>query len=253
VLRSDPIMAEAAAQPQGTAMTQLVFDLAGAAACGRADFITSPSNAAALGWVERWPAWPASVLVVHGPEGSGKTHLAHLWCERAGAKLHLGAALAEADIAAVLSQRQPTVAVDNADRAANQTLLHVFNAVVETRGSLFLTARHPPGVWHPALADLASRLRTAAVVGIELPGDSLLAAVLAKHFADRQVRVTPAVVVYLVRHMERSLAAAGEIVAALDRAALRRGGRVNTRLAAEILTGGAGHSSSSSGSAESGT
>jgi chromosomal replication initiation ATPase DnaA len=234
-------------------MTQLVFDLAGATAYGRADFVASPSNSAALGWIDRWPAWPTPVLVVHGPRGSGKTHLAHLWCEHAGAELRAGAALTEADIAAVLSQRQPAIAVDDADRAADRALLHVFNVVVETRGSLLLIARHPPRVWHPALADLDSRLCAATAVGVELPDDALLAAVLTKHFADRQVRVAPAVVAYLVRRMERSLAAAAEIATALDYAALRRGGGVTVPLAAQILAEAAGQSSSSSGSADTGT
>jgi chromosomal replication initiation ATPase DnaA len=226
-------------------MTQLVFELPRSAAYGRADFFTSASNAAALGWAERWPAWPASALVVHGPSGAGKTHLAYLWAERAAAKVHLGTTLAEADCGAILEQPQLAIAVDDADRAADTALLHVFNAVAETGGSLLLTAGQPPGVWRPALADLDSRLRAIPAVGIERPDDSLLGAVLAKHFADRQVIVAPMVIDYLVRHMERSFAAAAALAAALDEAALRRGGSVTTRLAARILAELANQSSSS--------
>jgi chromosomal replication initiation ATPase DnaA len=226
-------------------MSQLVFALPRTAAYGRADFLASASNAAALGWLERWPDWPALALVVHGPPGSGKTHLAHLWVERAAAQIYLGRTLAESDCGAILGQRQPAVAVDDADRAATTALLHVFNAVAETGGSLLLTAHRPPGVWRPALADLDSRLRAVLAVGIELPDDSLLGAVLAKHFADRQVIVAPAVIDYLVGHMERSFAAAATLAAALDDAALRRGGAVTARLAAGVLAEAARQSSSS--------
>lgn len=230
-------------------MSQLVFELSRTAAYGRADFFASASNAAALGWVERWPEWPAPALVLHGPSGAGKTHLAHLWAERAAAPVLAGAALAESDCARILAQRPPAIAVDDADRAADTALLHVANAVAETGGSLLLIARQPPGVWRPALADLNSRLRAMPAVAIELPDDSLLGAILAKHFADRQLIVAPAVIEYLVRHMERSFAAAAALAAALDEAALRRGGPVTIRLAAEILAETADQSSSS-GSAD---
>jgi chromosomal replication initiation ATPase DnaA len=216
-------------------MKQLVFDLSQGEAFGRADFFVSESNAAALGWIERWPGWPSPVLVLHGPRGAGKTHLAHLWRGRAGAILLAGASLGEAHCAEIFERRGPRIAVDDADRAPEAALLHLYNACLEAGGSLLLTARQAPGPWQPALADLGSRLRAAPAVGINPPDDPLLGAVLAKHFADRQVRVAPEVIVYLVRHIERSLAAAKEIAAALDDAALSRSGAITIPLANQVL------------------
>ena len=57
-----------------------------------------------------------------------------------------------------------------------------------------------------ALPDLASRLRAAPSVAIAPPDDRLLAAVLVKLFADRQVRVAPEVIAFLLRRMERRTA-----------------------------------------------
>jgi chromosomal replication initiation ATPase DnaA len=111
----------------------------------------------------------------------------------------------------------------------------LYNACLEEGGSLLLTARQAPGSWRPVLADLGSRLRAAAAIGIDPPDDALLSAVLAKHFADRQVRVASDVIAYLVRRMERSPAAAKEIVAALDRAALSRRGAITIPLTNEVL------------------
>src|ERR1700739_2994843 len=79
-------------------MTQLAFDLARPKLLGRVDFFASAANTAALSWIERWPDWPSSVLVLHGDQGAGKTHLAHLWCERAGATLLVGGTLHEAQV-----------------------------------------------------------------------------------------------------------------------------------------------------------
>ena len=220
-------------------MKQATFAFSGRAAFGRADFVVADSNSAALDWIERWPQWALPAMVLHGPQGAGKTHLAQLWRERAAATLLEGGSLDSAAVAGLIVQQRPMVAVDDADLAPEVPLFHLCNACSEAGGNLLLTARQPPGIWRPALADLGSRLRAALAVAIGPPDDALLGAVLAKHFADRQVRVAPDVVGYLVRHMERSLAAAGEIAAALDAAALRGGGPITVALASRMRAAGA--------------
>lgn len=216
-------------------MTQLAFDLAQPRLLGRADYFASAPNAAALGWIERWPEWPSSVLVLHGEAGAGKTHLAHLWCERNGAALLPGGALREEQVERMIDRHSSRLAVDDAEQAPEKTLLHLFNACVEVGGNLLLTTRWPPGDWPTTLPDLVSRIRAAPAVGLGRPDDALLGAVLVKHFADRQLRIAPDVVAYLVSHMERSLAAAAEIAAALDQAALSSRGAITIRLASRLL------------------
>lgn len=216
-------------------MSQLVFDLPRREAFGRADFFPSQSNGLALAWIDRWPDWPAPAIVLHGPPGAGKTHLARLWSERAAARMICGRAVDDGRIAKIFADRQWRIAVDDADHAPETALLHAYNACAETGGTLLLTARQTPASWRPVLADLGSRLRAAPAVGIGAPDDALLGAVLAKHFADRQVRVPAELIAYLVRNIERSLAAAAQIVADLDQAALSRGGAVTIPLAHRVL------------------
>ncbi len=222
-------------------MKQFVFDLPRREAFGREDFFVTDSNAAALGWIESWPKWPSPVLVLHGPRGAGKTHLAHLWRKRAEAIFVEGRSLGEVRLEEIIERRYRRLAVDDADHAPERALLHLYNACLEAGGGVLLTAQQAPGSWQPVLADLGSRLRAAPAVGIDRPDDSLLGAVLAKHFADRQVRVAPEVIAYLVRHMERSLAAAGEIAAALDQAALSLSGAITIPLANRVLATPADH------------
>jgi len=212
-------------------MTQLAIDLPYRPALGRADFLVSDCNAAALGWIERWPDWPAPALVLYGPEGCGKSHLAYLWCERAGARLVSGRELTEWQSASV----SPGIAIDDADRASEIALLHLFNSCAEAGAGLLVVARSAPAAWSIALPDLASRLRAAPAVGIAPPDDPLIAAVLVKHFADRQLRVAPAVIAYLVRRMERSFAAAAALAARLDRLALAEGRSIGLALARRAL------------------
>jgi len=214
-------------------MTQLAIDLPHRPALGRADFLVSECNAAALGWVERWPQWPAPVLVLHGPAGSGKSHLAGLWRERSGGVAVAGEALSRADPNELASRR--AVALDDAARAPERSLLHLYNCCTEAGASLLVVARETPASWPIALPDLASRLRAAPAVAIAAPDDRLLAAVLVKLFADRQVRVAPGVIRFLLRRMDRSFAAAGALAERLDRLALGAGRPITVALARRAL------------------
>jgi chromosomal replication initiation ATPase DnaA len=212
---------------------QLALDLPFGPALGRADFLVSDCNAAALARIESWPDWPGRTLVLHGPRGSGKSHLAHLWCERSGGVPISGATLADHDPSVLAAG--PGLAVDDAECAAERSLLHLFNCCHESGAALLVVARQPPSVWPIALADLASRLRAVGTVGIGSPDDALLAAVLVKHLADRRLPVKPGVVAYLVPRMERSFAAAAALAATLDRLALSAHRPVGLGLARQAL------------------
>lgn len=210
---------------------QRTLDLPVETRFGRADFLVSDSNRAAFELVERWPDWPARALVLHGPRGSGKTHLAHLWCERSGGTLIAGDAAALSEPAAL----PLAVAVDDAGRAAERTLLHLYNLTLERGGSLLLTMPAPPAALTLGLADLASRLRSLPVTGITPPDDALLTAVLVKQLGDRGIGVPPQIVAYLVPRMERSFAAAALLAARLDQRSLESGRGISLRMAREAL------------------
>lgn len=188
-------------------------------------------NREALAWLARWPAWPGPALILHGPPGSGKSHLARIWSTRTGARWLEHASLATVDPnghgAWVLEDVEPVL-----DETA---LLSFYNRLREGGGHLLLTARRPVGAWTLLLPDLASRLRAAPVVAIGPPDDALLGAVLLKLFADRQLVVSEALIEYLVRHMERSFGAAQAVVAGLDSMSLRLRRPITVALARALL------------------
>jgi len=199
------------------------------------DFIVAPPNEAAVGWLDRWPDWPGRALAIFGPEGSGKTHLAHVWRHRSGARLIAASELSVARAADILGPGNRLV-VEDADRGVDETaLFHVMNMVREEAGSLLLTARQAPARWPVALPDLSSRLAALQVVELLAPDDDLLAAVLAKHFVDRQLKVADDVIGYLLPRMERSFKAVQRIAAALDRLSLAERRNITVPLARRVL------------------
>jgi chromosomal replication initiation ATPase DnaA len=215
--------------------TQLALDLPVRAALGREDFFVAQPNALALATVDGWCNWPGGRLVLVGPEGSGKTHLAHVWAAAADATIQPAQTLTP-DMIESLSDK--AVVIEDADRiarGAEASLFHLHNLVLAQGGRLLLTARVAPTSWPLSLPDLASRMQAAPLARLEAPDDGLLSAVLVKHFADRQIAVSPKLIDYLLGRMDRSLAAAAELVAQLDRRALAERCAVTIRLARSVL------------------
>lgn len=220
---------------------QLPLALTHESATGRDDLLVAPQVSAAVAMIDAWPAWRAPVVILTGPAGSGKSHLAHIWREKAqAAVIHPMAGEGAATMAAA-----GPVLFEDADRAGfdENELFHVINSVRENGHTCLMTARLWPMSWPVTLPDLRSRLKAATVVEIGEPDEDLLGQVIIKLFADRQLHIDDRIVAYIVTRMERSMQAAQGVVEQLDRLALARGTRITRALAAEVLQSfqGEGH------------
>lgn len=215
--------------------TQLALDLPHRAATGREDFLVSPSNEAAVAAVDRWPDWPSPVLVLVGPPGSGKSHLADVWRTRSGASLASATRL-DRDRLPDLMQSGALVVEDAPGDALDEVaLFHLINMARESRGAVLITSHHFPAQWDIALPDLRSRLKAAQVAQLGDPDDALLRGVLVKLFADRQLNVGEAVISYMIMRMERSLDAARQLVAAVDARALAERAEITRAFVARVM------------------
>ena len=217
---------------------QLALALDHAESLAREDFLRGPSNAAALALVDAWPDWPHRCVVLTGPEGSGKSHLAAIWAQLAGARLVAARALNERDVPASLATGALVVEDIAAGSFEERALFHLLNLAREDEAFVLLTARTAPAGWTFAVRDLGSRLKAFPVVALAPPDDALLRAVLVKLFADRQLAVDESLIGYVVTRIERSFAAARAVVARLDQEAMRQQRPLTRMLAAELLRAG---------------
>jgi chromosomal replication initiation ATPase DnaA len=214
---------------------QLAFDLPLDPRFGAEDFLVSPSNEQAYGRIESWPDWPDTILLLVGPRGSGKSHLASIWATNARAWTIDASGITQDKVPHLVSNG--ALAIEDMDRGERDeaALFHLLNLAREKKASVLITSETQPDRWGLRTPDLLSRLRLAPSVSLEAPDDALLKAVLVKLFVDRQLVVDTSVVDYIALRIERSLAKASELVALLDKEALSRGRRVSRVIAAEIL------------------
>ncbi len=216
---------------------QLTFALSTEERLTRTDFFISPANGLALAAIDAWRNWPNRKMILAGPKGAGKSHLAQIFAADAGAAIIAAKDLADVDLTTL--EPPNAIVVEDAETIsgnarAEAALFHLHNLLAPS-GTLLITATSPPRDWGLTLPDLASRMQSAALTRLPPPDDALLTAVLAKLFADRQLAVPANLIPYLIKRMDRSIATARAMVAGLDERALSQRRPITRALAAELL------------------
>ena len=214
---------------------QLAFALPHAESLSRDNFLEGPANKAGLALIDSWPDWPNHIMLLAGPEGSGKSHLATIWAEQAGARSTSAHALTAAAVPGALATGALVVEDIRTSDFDERAMFHLLNLAREEQASVLITARVPPSAFEVELRDLKSRLRALPVVALLPPDDLLFRSLIVKFCADRQLSIDETVVSYLTTRIERSYAAARQAVDLLDTEALRLGRPVTRALAAELL------------------
>ena len=218
---------------------QLAFALPHAESFTRDDFLEGPANAAGLALIDSWPDWPNRIMLLVGPEGCGKSHLAAIWAEQAGARAISAHALTATAVPGALATGALVLEDLRSSDVDERALFHLLNLAREDGAFVLITARTAPAAFAIELRDLRSRLRALPTVSLLPPDDQLFRALIVKFCADRQLAIDESVVGYLTNRIERSYAAVRRAVELLDAEALRLGRPISRALAAEVLrTGG---------------
>jgi chromosomal replication initiation ATPase DnaA len=214
---------------------QLAFVLPHAESLTRDNFLEGPANEAGLALIDSWPEWPNRIMLLVGPEGSGKSHLAAIWAEQAGARSISAHALTASAVPGALATGALVVEDLKSPDVDERALFHLMNLAREEEAFVLITARVAASALQIELRDLRSRLRAVPTVSLLAADDQLFRALIVKFCADRQLAVDETVVNYLATRIERSYAAVRQAVELLDTEALRLGRPVTRALAAELL------------------
>jgi chromosomal replication initiation ATPase DnaA len=216
-------------------MRQVSFQFGFKSSYSLQDFIVSASNRDAFNYIMSWPNWGdhrfARMLYIYGPDGSGKTHLSHIWKGKSGAEF--------ADLKNLkdLYNKSNALILDNIEDYLDcqDDLFHLINIALDRKFFLLITSRCSPGNLDIKLPDLRSRINAITSAGITNPDYELLSILLIKHFSDRQLKVSQEVINFIIARIERSFEVALKLVKKVDELALAQRRKITIPLIKEAL------------------
>ena len=222
---------------------QLIFKLSRRQAYNREDFFVSKTNSLAVKILENWKNFSSSGLVIVGPSACGKTHLAAVWSKETSAKSYDISTFFGIDLNHLIDEK--FIVLEDIEKLElipkdkrliiEENILHIFNSLSANNGKILFTSCKFPRFWEIGLKDLLSRIMTLTIIELNMPDDNLLAAVMAKQFQDRQIKVDDEVLTYAISRMERSFLFAKTLVEALDVESLKLKKPIKKNMFNEIL------------------
>ena len=222
---------------------QLILNLSRRQAYNREDFFVSKNNSLAVKILENWKNVSSSGLIIVGPPACGKTHLAAVWSKETSAKSYDISTFVGIDINHLIDEK--FIVLEDVEKLEfiskdkrliiEENILHIFNSLSANKGKILFTSCKFPRFWEIGLKDLLSRLMTLTTLELNIPDDNLLAAVMAKQFQDRQIKVDDEVLTYAISRMERSFLFAKTLVEALDVESLKLKKPIKKNMVNEII------------------
>lgn len=192
----------------------------------REDFFVCDCNKDAIRWIDSFPNWPSSMLLIFGPASSGKTHLANIFTSN----IYSARNLTYDDIH-LLPQKFAIEDID--DTGVNEEVLfHIYNDAIQQSKNILFTAKAMP-FWH--LNDLKTRMNTIPTVHIGLPDDMMMMSLILKGLSERQLDIHSDVMDYILKHIERSFAAAFRFVELAQNMSLAQKHPITVPLAKQVI------------------
>ena len=175
--------------------------------------ILSDCNQDTVKTIKAWPHWPSPILLMVGPQGSGKTHIGQAWHAKSNETF-----------------------IDNADTVDEPSLFSIFNSALNGQiKGLLLASKKGPKDWNVKLPDLNSRLLNTPIVNLKEHDDQILEPILRKIFEDRGRAVSSDLVAYLLKYYDRSVPALKGLARELDLAAQSQKSDVTKAFAVKFL------------------
>lgn len=181
-------------------------------------------------------------LLLTGASGTGKTHLAMAVAAAASdyALLPLAELGLQAEAAMAATAARALVVIDDVDAVAGRHraevgLFDLFNRTRDAGGTLLITAPAAVPRLGIGLPDLASRLASLGLLGLQPLSDNARRRVIHERGTARGMDVGDDVLDFLFRRYPRDLGALLDLLDRLDRATLARKRRLTLQLVRDVI------------------
>ena len=213
---------------------QLILKFPEHRAYKKEDFYVSPSNQEAYDFINNWPKWIKRIVNIFGPSGSGKSHLSSILKTKTKCLEILANELNE-DIIFEFKTKEVLIIENFNEKIPEELLFSLWNIALQDNKYFLINSIKPISSYKFKLPDLTSRVKSSLNIGIKLPSDDLISAIIAKNFSDKQIMVEEKHIDYIIKRIDRSYEKISQFILTLDRYSLKKGSPFGLKLIKEVL------------------
>jgi chromosomal replication initiation ATPase DnaA len=213
---------------------QLILKFPEHRAYKKEDFYVSPSNQEAYDFINNWPKWIKRIVNIFGPSGSGKSHLSSILKTKTKCLEILANELNE-NIIFEFKTKEVLIIENFNEKIPEELLFSLWNIALQDNKYFLINSIKPISSYKFKLPDLTSRVKSSLNIGIKLPSDDLISAIIAKNFSDKQIMVEEKHIDYIIKRIDRSYEKISQFILTLDRYSLKKGSPFGLKLIKEVL------------------
>ena len=213
---------------------QLILKFPEHRAYKKEDFYVSPSNQEAYDFINNWPKWIKRIVNIFGPSGSGKSHLSSILKTKTKCLEILANELNE-NIIFEFKTKEVLIIENFNEKIPEELLFSLWNIALQDNKYFLINSIKPISSYKFKLPDLTSRIKSSLNIGIKLPSDDLISAIIAKNFSDKQIMVEEKHIDYIIKRIDRSYEKISQFILTLDRYSLKKGSPFGLKLIKEVL------------------
>ena len=216
-------------------MDQLTFKFPFAKKFFEEDFFVSTNNFAAYKLIDSWPSWPGKWVNIFGENGSGKTHLSKILEKKIKKIRIIKAENISNKLIEELNNLDCLIIDEFKNNIDESTFYSILNQSKQLDNYILINTLTSIKVNNFDLKDLKSRINSFIFIGIELPTDNLLRAIITKTLSDKQISINPKLIDYIIKNIERSYENVFKFLKDLDELSLTTGKSININLIKKAL------------------
>ena len=213
---------------------QLVLKFPEHRAYKREDFYVSPSNQEAYDLINSWPKWIKRIVNIFGPPGSGKSHLSSILKNKTSC-LKINSSELNEKIFYKFKTKEVLIIENLNEKISEELLFSLWNVALQDNKYFLINSIKPISSYKFKLPDLISRVKSCLIIGINLPSDDLISAIITKNFSDKQILVEKKHIDYILKRIDRSYEKISQFILTLDKYSLKKGTPFSLKLIKEVL------------------